>query len=101
MGLSKAQEEVPDNIIELDLSQFSKEDVEKIKALGEKQKLCYRWFRYERLTEPGIDQFMIYSGARSQTPYSIVSSVIRTATIPWSAIAPERILSPAERLKLC
>ena len=35
MGLSKAQEEVPDNIIELDLSQFSKEDVEKIKALGE------------------------------------------------------------------
>ena len=33
MGMSKAQEEVPDNIVELDLSQFSKEDVEKIKAL--------------------------------------------------------------------
>ena len=70
MQINNAQEDAPDNIVELDLSQFSKEDVEKIKELGEKQKLCYRWFRYERVTEPGLDQFVIYSGARSQTPYS-------------------------------
>ncbi|MBK18772.1 MAG: hypothetical protein CMM52_08035 [Rhodospirillaceae bacterium] len=61
---------VPDNLIELDLSAFSKEDVEKIKALGEKQRLLYRWFRHERTTQPGLDQFFIYSGARGRTPYS-------------------------------
>ncbi|NKB21009.1 MAG: hypothetical protein GKS01_10960 [Alphaproteobacteria bacterium] len=68
--MSTPQEHTPDNLVELDLSPFAKEDVEKIKALGEKQRLCYRWFRFQRRTEPGLDQFIIYSGARGRTPYA-------------------------------
>lgn len=63
-------ETTPDNLVELDLSPFSKADLEKIKALGEKLKLLYRWFRAERVSRPGLDQYMIYSGDRSRTPYS-------------------------------
>lgn len=60
----------PGNLVELDLSPFSKSDLAKIKALGEKLRLLYRWFRSERITEPGLDQYLIYSGDRSRTPYA-------------------------------
>ena len=62
--------EKPNNLLELDLSFFSKDDVKYIQDLGYKQRLCYRWFRYERSREPGHDQFVIYSGARGRTPYA-------------------------------
>ena len=59
-----------DNVISLDLSSFTQSDISKIKSLGEKQTLLYRWFRCERKQEAGLDQYMIYSGTRSQTPYA-------------------------------
>lgn len=68
--MENVPELVTNNIIELDLSSFSKEDIEMIEALGEKQQLCYRWFKYQRETEPGLDQFFLYSGNRGRTPYS-------------------------------
>lgn len=58
------------NVVQLDLSRFSDSDVQAILALGEKQKLLYRWFRTERNTEAGLDQYCIYSGARTKTPYA-------------------------------
>ena len=60
----------PNNIIELDFSKFSKDDLFEVEALGKKQKLLYRWFRFERVTEPGLDQLVFYSGARGRTPYA-------------------------------
>jgi hypothetical protein len=63
-------EQKPDNLVELDLSPFSKSDLEAIRALGEKLRLLYRWFRAERITRPGLDQYLIYSGARTRTPYA-------------------------------
>ena len=68
--MSTTQNLETDNIIELDLSPFSKDDIEKIKALGMKQKLCYRWFRYHRKTEVGLDQILLYAGSRGRSPYS-------------------------------
>ncbi len=59
-----------DNIVELDLSAFSKPDIARIKSLGEKLKLLYRWFRSERVTQPGLDKYLIYSGDRTRTPYA-------------------------------
>lgn len=60
----------PGNLVALDLSPFSKSDLARIKALGEKQRLLYRWFRSERVSQAGLDQYMIYSGDRSRTPYA-------------------------------
>ncbi len=68
--MSTPQEQQVDNLVELDLFAFSKDDIDTIKALGEKQRLCYRWFRYQRHTEPGLDQILLYSGSRGRTPYS-------------------------------
>lgn len=59
-----------ENLVPLDLSQFARADVEKIVRLGEKLRLLYRWFRSERVTEPGLDRYLIYSGARGRTPYA-------------------------------
>jgi len=59
-----------ENVVALDLSSFSKSDLGKIKALGEKLRLLYRWFRAERVTRPGLDQYMLYSGDRTKTPYT-------------------------------
>jgi hypothetical protein len=59
-----------DNLVPLDLSAFSRADLDKIKALGDKQRLLYRWFRSERKTEPGCDRIFLYSGARGRTPYA-------------------------------
>lgn len=63
-------DETPDNLVSLDLSAFSRADVDKILALGDKQRLLYRWFRCERKTEPGRDLYLVYSGARGRTPYA-------------------------------
>ena len=68
--MSSPQDLKKDNIVELDLSPFSKDDIEKIKALGIKQKLCYRWFRFHRKTEAGLDQILLYAGSRGRSPYS-------------------------------
>lgn len=68
--MTDRQNEKPDNLVRLDRSPFSNADLQKIQALGEKQRLLYRWFRCERQTRPGLDQFLLYSGARSRTPYA-------------------------------
>lgn len=68
--MTDRQNEKPDNLVRLDRSPFSSADLQKIQALGEKQRLLYRWFRCERQTRPGLDQFLLYSGARSRTPYA-------------------------------
>jgi hypothetical protein len=58
------------NLVALDLSRFSRGDIAKMEKLGEKQRLLYRWFRLERNTEPGLDQCVMYSGARGYSPYA-------------------------------
>ena len=68
--MTESQDRKPDNLVELDRSPFSTGDIQKIHALGEKQRLLYRWFRSERLTRPGLDQFVLYSGTRGRTPYA-------------------------------
>lgn len=68
--MTESQDEAPDNLIQLDRSPFSQADLRKIQALGEKQKLMYRWFRSERTTQPGLDRFKVYSGTRGRTPYA-------------------------------
>jgi len=59
-----------DNLVPLDLSAFSRADLDKIRALGDKLRLLYRWFRYEHRTEPGRESVRIYSGARGSSPYA-------------------------------
>jgi len=68
--MTDPQNNTPENLVRLDLSPFSKSDLEKIGALGEKQKLLYRWFRSERTSRPGLDQFLLYSGTRGKSPYA-------------------------------
>ena len=68
--MTEAQDHIPDNLVRLDRSPFSQRDLQKIQALGDKQKLMYRWYRSERITQPGLDQFKVYSGARGRTPYA-------------------------------
>lgn len=68
--MAEKHDDPPDNLIQLDRSPFSQADTKKIKALGEKQRLMYRWFRSERTTQPGLDQFKVYSGARGRNPYA-------------------------------
>jgi hypothetical protein len=59
-----------DNLITLNLSPFSRADIAKIAALGDKQRLLYRWFRSERVSEAGLDRCFLYSGARGRAPYA-------------------------------
>lgn len=68
--MNNTSEQAPDNLVRLDVSLFSNGDLAKIRALGDKLRLLYRWFRRERLTRPGLDQCMIYSGDRTRTPYA-------------------------------
>ena len=68
--MSDPGDDPPDNLVQLDLSAFSRTDVEKIMALGEKQRLLYRWFRCERKPAVGLDVYLVYSGARGKTPYA-------------------------------
>lgn len=58
------------NLVQLDFSAFSRSDLEKIEALGDKLRLLYRWFRFEHKSEPGRDRCFIYSGSRGRTPYA-------------------------------
>ena len=59
-----------DNLITLDLAPFSRADIGKIAALGDKMRLLYRWFRSERVSEVGLDRCFLYSGARGRAPYA-------------------------------
>jgi hypothetical protein len=68
--MNKSRDDPPDNLVWLDRSPLAGADLRKIQALGEKQRLLYRWFRYERQTRPGLDRVVLYSGARSRTPYA-------------------------------
>ncbi|MDA1326870.1 MAG: hypothetical protein O3C34_19285 [Proteobacteria bacterium] len=68
--MREPQDDAPDNLIQLDRLPFSQADLKKITALGEKQRLMYRWFRSERITQPGLDQYKVYSGARGRNPYA-------------------------------
>jgi hypothetical protein len=60
-----------DNLVRLDVSRFSKSDVSKVQALGDKLKLMRRWYRCERQQGSGHDRFVVYSGDRGPTPYSV------------------------------
>lgn len=68
--MERSAQDLPDNLVRLDLSPFSRADVAKIKKLGDKQRLLYRWFRSERITDEGRDGYVLYSGARGRTPYA-------------------------------
>jgi hypothetical protein len=59
-----------ENLVQLDLAQFTSNDVTKVQALSDKLKLMHRWYRFERLSRRGNDQFAIYSGDRSNKPYT-------------------------------
>lgn len=59
-----------DNLVMLDLAKFTARDIDKIESLSGKLKLMHRWYRCERNTRRGNDQFAIFSGDRSNTPYA-------------------------------
>ena len=58
------------NVLILELSYFTRSDMEAIRLIGEKQKLLYRWFRSERKKEREKDICIIYSGTRGLSPYA-------------------------------
>ena len=59
-----------ENLIELDLSRFTRSDRDKIRELGNKLKLMRRWFRHEvARTEEG-DVVQLYSGNRGPAQYA-------------------------------
>lgn len=60
----------PDNIVTLDMAKFTWRDVDKIDSLADKLKLMHRWYRSERRLDRGRDQLAIFSGDRSDAPYS-------------------------------
>ncbi len=68
--MTRAAENPSDNLVRLDLSQFSRADLDKINALGKKLQLLYRWYRSERVTKEGCDTYFLYSGARGRHPYA-------------------------------
>ena len=61
---------MPDELLPFELSKFTTRDVDKVEALSKKLELMHRWYRCERSTRRGSDQFWIYSGDRSNTPYA-------------------------------
>ncbi len=68
--MTRTAENPSDNLVRLDLSQFSRADLDKITALGKKLQLLYRWYRSERVTKDGCDIYFLYSGARGRHPYA-------------------------------
>ncbi len=68
--MTEPQDDALDNLVQLDRSPFSQADLIKIQGLGDKQKLIYRWFRSERITQPRLDQLKVYSGTRGRSPYA-------------------------------
>jgi hypothetical protein len=76
-----------DKLVRLDVSRFSKTDVQKIEALGDKLKLMRRWFRCERQQAAGLDRFAIYSGDRGPTRYASYH-VVRNADGSYALLDP-------------
>ena len=60
--MTRAAEESPDNLVRLDLSPFSRADLDKIEALGKKLRLLYRWSRSERITKEGCGDILLSIG---------------------------------------
>ena len=61
---------MPADLVRLDLARFSARDLEKIEVLAGKLRLMHRWYRSERVPTAGADEIRIYSGDRSNAPYS-------------------------------
>ena len=61
---------MPADLVRLDLARFSARDLEKIGKLAGKLRLMHRWYRSERVSTAGTDEIRIYSGDRSNAPYS-------------------------------
>lgn len=61
---------MPADLVRLDLARFSARDLQKIEVLAGKLKLMHRWYRSERVPTAGADEIRIYSGDRSNAPYS-------------------------------
>lgn len=60
----------PDNLVPLNLSQFSRTDIAKIEGIGEKLRLMRRWFRHELGKRDGCAEARIYSGDRGPLQYA-------------------------------
>ena len=76
-----------DKLVRLDVSRFSKTDVGKVQALGDKLKLMRRWFRCERRQATGVDRFALYSGDRGPTRYAHYD-LTRNADGSYSLVDP-------------
>lgn len=61
---------MPADLVRFDLARFTARDLEKVEALARKLKLMHRWYRSERVAREGADEIAVYSGDRSNTPYS-------------------------------
>jgi hypothetical protein len=61
---------MPADLVRLDLARFSARDLEKIGKLAGKLRLMHRWYRSERVSTAGADEIRVYSGDRSNAPYS-------------------------------
>ncbi len=61
---------MPENIVPLDLTRFSKLDLQKIEALKQKVWMMRRWCRVDRITRDGKEHLLLYSGDRGPQPYA-------------------------------
>ena len=61
---------MPSDLVRFDLARFTARDLEKMGALARKLKLMHRWYRSERVSGEGTDEIRVYSGDRSNAPYS-------------------------------
>ncbi len=61
---------MPADLVRFDLARFTARDLEKMGALARKLKLMHRWYRSERVSGEGTDEIRVYSGDRSNAPYS-------------------------------
>jgi hypothetical protein len=77
-----------DNLVRFDVSRFSKSDVHKVQALGDKLKLMRRWFRCERQQASGHDRFVVYSGDRGPTQYAVYH-IVRNADGGYALLDPK------------
>lgn len=59
-----------ENLVRLDLSRFTRADIDKILALRDKLGLMHRWFRWEQMQRDGCEQYAIYSGDRGPRRYA-------------------------------
>ncbi len=61
---------MPAELVRFELARFTARDLEKVGALARKLKLMHRWYRSERVSGKEADEIRIYSGDRSNAPYS-------------------------------